>query len=94
MTITVSGEELQTQGPKQGMLIDYGEIKDAINPIVEQYLDHHYLNETLNIYPTSENIAKWIYDYLQENLVFSIGVDLKSVTIHETCTCSCTYNGE
>ncbi len=70
------------------MLMDYADLKKVMNPIVEEYLDHHYLNETLPLEsPTSEAIAKWIYDQLKPDLPL-----LDSVTVNETCTCSCTYS--
>src|SRR2546426_4109281 len=45
-----------------GMVIDFSEIKHAFEPLLEQ-LDHHYLNEVEGLdNPTSENVARWIWD--------------------------------
>jgi 6-pyruvoyltetrahydropterin/6-carboxytetrahydropterin synthase len=71
-----------------GYLIDYGQIKDAAEPIVKE-LDHRYLNEIEGLSnPTSENLARWIYDRLKPALS-----QLSAIIVHETCTSSCEYRG-
>lgn len=73
----------------QGFLIDYGDIKQAINPI-EQQLDHYVLNEIEGLEnPTAEQLARWIFDKIQPNLPM-----LHCVRIHETCTSTCEYFGD
>jgi 6-pyruvoyltetrahydropterin/6-carboxytetrahydropterin synthase len=71
-----------------GWLVDYGEIKAAYAPVRER-LDHHYLNEIEGLEnPTSEVLAAWIYDRIVPVLP-----QLKSVTVSETCTNRCIYEG-
>ena len=86
--IYIQGDRLIESGPKQGMLMDFGDVKTYMKPLLDQYLDHYYLNETLGMEnPTSEAIAQWIYRKLQ-------AVDLKglmAVEIKETCTSGCLY---
>lgn len=85
--ITVRREDLHSTGPKQGMAIDFGDIKDAVKPLIENKLDHYYLNESTGLEsPTSENLSKWIFDNLEPKLP-----GLYSVTVHETCTARATY---
>lgn len=88
--LIVEGEELHTDlgnGPKAGMLIDYGDIAKVIQPLVDLYLDHHHLNETTGLVnPTSEHLARWIYDRIIHQLP-----QLVAVEIQETCTSSCVY---
>lgn len=85
--IVVEGDRLSTDGPKTGMLIDYGDLGQAVAPLVDQYLDHHHLNETTGLEnPTSEELARWIYDRLKPR----IGL-LKEVRVLETCTSECVY---
>ena len=73
---------------KMGWLIDYADIKAAFEPIWKQ-LDHYYLNEVDGLQnPTSEVLAKWIWDRLQPNLE-----SLFEVIVHETCTTECRYRG-
>lgn len=74
--------------PEQGYLIDYGDIKAAAEPIIKQ-LDHYYLNEIPGLEnPTSELLAVWLWNRLQPQLPL-----LSAITVHETCTASCTYRG-
>lgn len=86
--VVLEGEELQRKGPKQGMLVDYGDVSARLKPLVDEYLDHHHLNQSIPemVNPTSENIAKWVYDQLSGTLRH-----LRAVEIEETCTSSCTY---
>lgn len=75
--------------PRAGWVMDYGDIKKAFKPIHEQ-LDHHYLNDIDGLEnPTSEVLAKWIWDRLKPDLP-----SLSRVTINETCTSGCNYRGE
>lgn len=87
MRVIVQGENLILGGPKAGMLYDFSGISQIAKPFVEHYLDHHYLNETTGLEnPTSEALAKWIFDSLQPRLS-----GLVAVEIDETCTSSCRY---
>lgn len=75
--------------PERGYLIDYGEIAQAAEPIVKQ-LDHYYLNEIEGLSnPTSENLARWLWERLQPRLP-----GLAAIIVHETCTNACEYRGK
>jgi len=82
--------EVRVSGPVDelaGWVMDFGEIKAAVAPLLSQ-LDHYYLNEVPGLEnPTSENLACWIWD----RLVASLPLD--AVTVRETCTSGCTYRG-
>lgn len=72
--------------PDKGYLVDYGEIKTAIDPVVKQ-LDHYVLNDIAGLEnPTAENLTKWIFDRLQPALPL-----LSAVRVHETCTTEAEY---
>jgi 6-pyruvoyltetrahydropterin/6-carboxytetrahydropterin synthase len=74
---------------EKGYLIDYGDIKKVAGPIVKQ-LDHYYLNKIEGLEnPTSENLAKWIFEKLKPSLPL-----LHSIVVYETCTSTCEYRGE
>ena len=72
-----------------GWVMDFGEIKTAFKPIYDQ-LDHYYLNDIPGLEnPTSENLARWIWQRLQPVLPA-----LSAVEIRETCTSGCIYSGD
>lgn len=75
--------------PKKGYLIDYGDIKRAVEPIVKQ-LDHYYLNEIEGLSnPTAEVLSVWLWNRIAPTLPL-----LSCVVVHETCTSSCEYRGD
>lgn len=88
LRVHLKGDRLIDSGAKQGMLFDFGDIKQYVQPLLDQYLDHYYLNESLGMEsPTSEAIAQWIYGELQkQNLPC-----LDAIEILETCTSGCIY---
>ena len=74
--------------PQLGWLMDYADLSRAFKPLWEQ-LDHRYLNELPGLEnPTSENIARWIWDRLKPGLPW-----LTEVHVAETCTARCVYRG-
>lgn len=76
-------------GEETGWVQDFGDIKAAFKPLEDQ-LDHHYLNEVSGLEnPTSEVLAKWIWDRLIADLPH-----LTEVRVRETCTSGCIYRGE
>lgn len=75
--------------PEIGWVIDFADLKRAIQPIVDR-LDHYLLNEVEGLQnPTSELLAVWIWEKLAPQLP-----GLARVTIEETCTSRCHYYGE
>jgi len=69
--------------------MDFGDLKTAFEPILDQ-LDHYYLNDIEGLEnPTSENIARWIWQRLIPALPL-----LSAVMVHETCTSGCRYTGD
>jgi len=79
-------------GPVQqqtGWIMDFADVSRAFQPIYEQ-LDHHYLNEIDGLHnPTSEQLARWIWQRLKPALP-----ELSKVIVRETCTAGCVYTGE
>ncbi|WP_040407260.1 6-carboxytetrahydropterin synthase QueD [Amycolatopsis nigrescens] len=77
-----------TVGPTQGWVMDFGDVKQAFQPL-QARLDHYYLNEIEGLEnPTSEVLAQWIWDRLKPTLA-----TLSAITVRETCTSGCTYRG-
>ena len=72
-----------------GWVMDFATSRLPSSPFYEQ-LDHYYLNDIAGLEnPTSENIARWIWDKLKPALP-----QLSAVEIRETCTSGCIYRGE
>ena len=74
--VCVTGEKLNSAG----VLADFGDIKRAVRKVVQEELDHKFLNE-LEIFegvqPTSERIAVYIAQRVQVLLERSLGEDVR-----------------
>ncbi|MBF0521123.1 MAG: 6-carboxytetrahydropterin synthase QueD [Nitrospirae bacterium] len=72
--------------------IDFHDLKKFTKDVTSQ-LDHAFLNDIFpftQINPSSENIAKWIYDTLRKK-ISTEHVRLLSVTVWESETAAATY---
>ena len=68
--------------------MDFADLKRAFQPLYDR-LDHHYLNEIEGLEnPTSEVLARWIWDRLAPTLP-----GLTAIMVRETCTSGCVYRG-
>ena len=83
--------QVRVTGPVEeetGWVMDFADIKHAFAPLHDQ-LDHRYLNEVAGLgNPTSENVARWIWDRL------IVELPLAEVVVRETCTSGCSYRGK
>lgn len=87
LVIKLLSEKLIESGPKTNMVMDFSDISKIVKPMIQEYLDHKWLNDTLKSESaTAEYIAKWIYDYLEPHIS-----QLYSVTLYETATSMVTY---
>ena len=71
-----------------GMVLDFKYLKKELSVVLEK-MDHTYLNKLSffkRLNPTSENIAKYIYNALKTPIPL-----LKSVTVWENSTSSASY---
>jgi len=86
--VTVTAERLN----EIGLAMDFHDIKAHTNDVVSM-LDHGMLNEIFpftEINPSSENIAKWIYESLKKKIERE-GIEVSAVTVWESDTASATY---
>ncbi len=77
-----------TELDKIGMVLDFKHLKNKLNTLLDK-LDHKYLNKITyfkKVNPTSENIAKYIYDSLKGGVP-----GILSVTVWENDTSCATY---
>ena len=83
--------EIHVSGPvgeESGWVMDFADLRQAFQPLYDR-LDHRCLNDIEGLEnPTSENIARWIWDRLLPDLP-----QLTAVEIRETCTSGCIYRG-
>jgi 6-pyruvoyltetrahydropterin/6-carboxytetrahydropterin synthase len=84
--------ELRVEGPVDattGWVMDFADVRAAFQPTYDR-LDHHYLNDIPGLEnPTSENLARWIWQQMKPLLPL-----LATVVVHETCTSGCSYRGD
>ena len=82
VAVHVTGEP----DPTTGWVMDFADLRAACEPVRDQ-LDHHYLNDVEGLEnPTSEHLARWIFDRLAPSLP-----GLSAVTVRETCTSGAPY---
>lgn len=60
---------------KNGMVIDFGDLKKIVNKTVIDKLDHTNLNDMFDN-PTAENIVVWIFDSVFKELSGLVSVKL------------------
>ena len=76
-------------GEASGGVCDFADGAAAFSPLHDA-LDHRYLNEVEGLEnPTSEHLAKWVWDQLKSALP-----SLERVTVFETCDARCEYEGD
>ncbi len=94
--------EVHVSGPvgeQDGWVMDFADLRRIFQPLFDQ-LDHHCLNEIEgHENPTSENLAKWIWQRL---IVGWQGggpgeanqKKLSKIVVQETCNAGCIYHGD
>jgi len=86
--VTVNTEKLNDIG----LALDFHDLKEIVNEPVSA-LDHTFLNDLFPFTeknPSSENIAKWIYESIR-NKISEQECNISSVTVWESETASATY---
>ncbi len=76
---------------KSNILVDFKVLKKEVNAIID-YLDHKDINELpefKGVSPSSETIAKYIYEKVEEKFT-----NVSKVSVYETPTSCATYYKE
>lgn len=69
LTLNLQTKLLQSSGPQTNMYMDFADIEVMMKDLLDNYLDHHWLNDTLQTNaPTMEFIAKWVFDQVKPRL--------------------------
>ncbi len=84
--------KLEGEPGKEDMIMDFSELKRIVESKILQQLDHSYLNEFIQ-QPSAENIAKWIWARLYDELSRE-NCRLYEIQVWETENCGITYRGE
>jgi len=76
---------------KSETLNEYGFVKDykslkIVKRFIDETLDHRCLNDQLSVPPTSENLARFLYEQLKPEIP-----ELYAVEVSETPQTSCIY---
>ena len=87
LKVAVRKDHLEKEGPHQGMVVDFHSIKDVVKPMLDEFFDHQWLNNSLQLEsPTAEAIAQWVFTYLESKID-----GLYRVTIYETATSCASF---
>jgi len=94
--VTVIGSPIEDASHvKNGMVIDFGDIKAIYKNYLEPHLDHRYLNETLPyMNTTAENMVYWIFQTMSQELPDERGLRLEYVRLYETPTAFAEFRRE
>ena len=88
LTVKLTSDALISSGPKTNMVYDLGDISSIVKPMIKDFFDHKWLNDTLETdSPTVEFIAKWIFNYLSPQIPH-----LSAISVNETTTSKVTYS--
>ena len=75
--------------PQLGWIMDFKELKDIVNPLIDQ-LDHKLINDIQGLEnPTAENITIWIWGNIKPLLS-----NLSKIELYETPTTGVIYAGK
>jgi 6-pyruvoyltetrahydropterin/6-carboxytetrahydropterin synthase len=63
LEVTVEGTPQQT-GPAAGMVMDFADLRQRVNEVIVEKLDHQFLNDLFDFVPTVEAVAAWAFQRL------------------------------
>jgi 6-pyruvoyltetrahydropterin/6-carboxytetrahydropterin synthase len=66
-----------------GMLEDFGDLRKVLEDVLP---DHRHLNDVMDVTPTAENLARWIFRQVADR-----GLPITSLTVWETDRYGCRY---
>jgi len=81
ITVHLKSENLDAYG----FVKDYKDLK-TVKQFIDENLDHRHLNDVIPEPPTSENIARFLYDRFKPEIP-----ELYAVEVSETPQTSCIY---
>lgn len=73
-----------------GFVVDFAELS-TLGTYLSERFDHRVLNEVLEVAPTSENLARLLYEWCAANLPLPPGVTVAAVRVSETASTFAEY---
>jgi 6-pyruvoyltetrahydropterin/6-carboxytetrahydropterin synthase len=67
---------------EHGFVVDFGDL-EPIGAFIEETLDHRHLNDVLPFQPSSEMLARHLFDWCAANLAEPISSRLRAVRVSE-----------
>lgn len=80
---TVEVELCSEELTPPGFVVDFGDLAPLKRHLDERF-DHQQLNEVAEVAPTSENLARLIFDWCCSNLELPAGAMVAAVRVKET----------
>ncbi|MBC8991791.1 6-pyruvoyl trahydropterin synthase family protein [Micromonospora chalcea] len=87
-TVEVTLASRRLTGP--GFVVDFAEL-DLLKRHLDGEFDHQLLNEVVDVEPTSENLARVLFDWCMAHLALPDGVVVEAVRVRETATSWAEY---
>jgi 6-pyruvoyltetrahydropterin/6-carboxytetrahydropterin synthase len=66
-----------------GFVADFADLDPVKNYLAEAF-DHHVLNDVVTVEPTSENLARAVFDWCAAHVPLPAGAALEAVRVSET----------
>lgn len=73
-----------------GFVVDFA-VLSALGTYLSARFDHRLLNEVLDVAPTSENLARLLYEWCTASLLLPPGVTVAAVRVSETASTFAEY---
>lgn len=73
-----------------GFVVDFAELEPVKQWLADTF-DHRLINDVVTVEPTSENLARLIFDWCAEKLPLPDGVCVEAVKVSETATSWAEY---
>lgn len=83
VTVAPSPVEKETVELEDGMVMDFGDLKDILRSMIDHHFDHQCINDWFSG-PTAERMVVWMRDYLPTFLPDD--VELVAIRLWETST--------
>ncbi|MGH3693460.1 MAG: 6-pyruvoyl trahydropterin synthase family protein [Pseudonocardiaceae bacterium] len=75
---------------RPGFVVDFAELS-ALGAYLSERFDHRVLNEVIDVAPTSENLARLLYEWCAMNLRLPPGATVAGVRVSETAETFAEY---